>query len=126
MNRLNFAVTRLEAVAPAGVPLTWQGRTFNSGPLQLDLDTTPSHGSLDYAAGRAASEFHVRLHMPEFSELLLALGADPALAQPLRATLKSEGAINADHSFSLSGGAVIAKHALLEAEAPEARVLPGT
>ena len=126
MDKLDFAVTRLEAVAPAGIPITWQGRTFNSGPLHMDLDDTASFGSLDYSAGRAAAEFHVRLRFPEFSELLLGLGADPALAQPVRATLNSAGAIHPDHSFSLSGEASVSGHALLPDGETGARVLPGT
>ena len=126
MEKLDFAVTRLDAIAPSGVPLTWQGRTFNSGPLHMDLDGTPSLGSLDYGSRRAAANFHVRLRFPEFSELLLALGADPALAAPVQARLRSEGAIHADHSFSLSGAAQVAHHALLGAEETAAHVLPGT
>ena len=126
MQKLDFAITRLEAVAPEGVPLTWQGRTFNSGPLHVELDSTPSFGSLDYSSSRAAAEFHVRLRFPEFSGMLLALGVDPAFAQPVRAVLHSAGAILPDHAFTLSGAAELADHALLAAGETAARVLPGT
>jgi hypothetical protein len=126
MERLEFAVTRLAAVAPQGLPLTWQGRSFSSGPLHVELDSLPSTGSLDYSTGRAAVDFNVRLRFPEFSDLLLSLGVDPALTAPVSAKLHSDGPINPDHSFSLSGDAWLADHALLDARQTSARILPGT
>ena len=126
---LRFNVTRLSATVPAGVRITWRGKEFASGPLTMELsdrdDGTPSQGMLDYANRRARAELHVRLSFPEFAETLADLGVDPALTQPVRAVLRSEGAILDDHSFVLSGVCDLAPHGLLPRETTSAAVLPG-
>ena len=91
------------AAVPEGVPITWRGRAFASGPLAIELSPRegPSHqGVLDYANHRARAEFHVRLSFPEFAQTLSDLGVDPALAEPVEAVLRSEGEILDDHGLS--------------------------
>ena len=42
---LRFTVTRLHATVPEGVPITWRGREFASGPLTIELAARrPGHG----------------------------------------------------------------------------------
>ena len=78
---LRFAVTRLSATVPEGVPITWRGREFASGPLTIELapcgEGAANRGVLDYGSRRARAEFHVRLSFPQFAEVLDDLGVDP-------------------------------------------------
>ena len=126
---LRFAVTRLSATIPEGVPITWRGREFASGPLTIELaagdEGTASQGVLDYAARRARAEFHVQLSFPQFAQVLEDLGVDPALSKPLSAVLRSEGDILHDHGFALSGTCDLEPHDLLPRETTSAAVLPG-
>jgi hypothetical protein len=126
---LRFTVTRLSATVPDGVPITWRGKAFDSGPLTIELceggDGTANHGVLDYARRRARAEFHVQLGFPEFAEILRDLGVDPALTEPVKAVLRSEGDILDDHSFVLSGVCDVAPHDLVPRETTTAAVLPG-
>ena len=123
---LPFQVTRMAACVPAGVPLEWQGQTYPSGPLVLELDHDHrSHGQLDYGALRAEAEFRVKLSFPEFAQTLCELGVDGSLAEPIRATLRSEGPILPDHSFALSGVCRLAAHSLFGGNTA-ASILPGT
>jgi hypothetical protein len=126
---LRFTVTRLSATVPEGVPITWRGRAFASGPLTIELAArdlgTANRGVLDYAKGRARAEFHIRLSFPRFAETLADLGVDPALSNPVQAVLRSEGDILDDHGFALSGACDLEPHGLLPAETTRATVLPG-
>ena len=126
---LRFNVTRLAATVPEGVPITWRGREFASGPLAIELappeDGAASRGVLDYASRRARAEFHVRLSFPQFAEALGDLGVDPALTRPVQAVLRSEGDILEDHSFVLSGECDLEPHGLLPRETTTAAVRPG-
>ena len=126
---LKFNVTRLAATVLEGVPITWRGREFASGPLTIELappeDGAASGGMLDYASRRARAEFHVRLSFPQFAETLGDLGVDPALTRPVQAVLRSEGDILEDHSFVLSGACDLKPHGLLPRETTTAAVLPG-
>ena len=125
LSTIPFQVTRMAACVPAGVPLEWQGQTYSSGPLVLELDhDESSHGQLDYSAARAQAEFRVKLSFPEFSQTLRDLGADASLAEPIRATLRSEGPILADHSFALRGVCRLVSHPLFGG-GTAASVLPG-
>lgn len=128
-DQVTFRITELAATVPDGVPIEWQGREFTSGPLEIELDHSPAaeanQGVLDYAGRRARAEFHVRLKFPEFAAELEALGVDPALSQPVRAVLRSEGEILEDHSFALSGRCELRPHELLPAHQTRAAVLPG-
>ncbi len=124
-DQVAFRVTALEAGVPEGVPIEWQGRKLTSGPLVIDLDedSGSSRGLLDYSRRRAQAEFHVRLKFPEFAALLADLRADPALGEPVRAVLRSEGEILEDHGFALSGHCQLQPHGLLDHA--RAAVLPG-
>ncbi len=126
---LRFTVTRLSATVPEGVPITWRGRAFASGPLTIELAArdvgTANQGVLDYTTRRARAEFHVRLSFPQFAEALGDLGIDPALSKPVHAVLRSEGDILDDHGFALSGTCDLEPHDLLPREATRAAVLPG-
>jgi hypothetical protein len=126
---LQFRVSNLTASAPEGVMLQWRGREFASGPLavELDADGDPgsSHGVLDYGRRRASAEFHVQVTFPRFADMLEGLGVDVELTRPVRAVLRSEGAILDDHSFVFSGACDIHPHALLPREKTAATVLPG-
>ncbi len=128
-DRIPFHVSNLTASVPEGLTLQWRGREFASGPLlvELDQDADPgtSHGVLDYDRRRACAEFHVRVAFPQFGAMLEALGVDVELTRPVRAILRSEGAILEDHSFVLSGACDLHPHALLPPEKTVATVLPG-
>jgi hypothetical protein len=113
-DRIAFRVTALHATVPEGVPVEWMGKEIPSGPLTIVLDDGPpeeeSRGELDYARQHARAEFHVRIEMPELTDLLEALGVDPALTCPVRAVVRSEGQILDDHSFALTGPCQVLPH----------------
>ena len=126
-DHLRFTVTRLSATVPDGVPITWRGTRFHSGPLIIALDGSgrASRGALDYGRRRARVEFRVALHFPDLAESLRDLGVDAELTRPVVAVLRSEGDILDDHSFALSGVCELAPHALVPRETTAAAVLPG-
>jgi len=128
-NVVNFSITNLRARVAESVSIEWQGRQFDPGPLNVELDKTAgtlNRGVLDYAASHAEAEFHVLLAFPEFAALLEQLGADAELGQPVHAVIRSAGDIREDHSFVLSGRCDLDGHALLNPEETTAVVLPGT
>ena len=121
---IQFRISDLSATAPDGVPIVWQGRSFESGPLWLELDdATPSCGALDYGKSHASAEFHVRMHFPKFAEVLQDAGVGPEFTEPVRATLRSQGRIMDDHGFALAGTCALEPHALLDDTS--ASMLPG-
>ena len=128
-DQIAFRITRLAAGVPEGVPLEWQGRHIDSGPLILELDDEApaegNRGTLDYPRRRAHAEFHVRLRFPELAGALEDLGVDSAFTRPVRAVLCSEGEILEDHSFLLSGRCELEPHDLFPQEETAASVLPG-
>lgn len=127
-NLVPFTIERLQASVPDGVPLEWQGKTFDSGALNIALDESSlqsSKGVLDYEHKRARAEFHVRLEFPEFARMLEDLGVSSELTQPVRAVLVSTGDILDDHSFLLSGRCALQEHGLFPASETCASVLPG-
>ena len=126
---VKFRITNLQACVTEGVAVRWQGKEFNTGPINIEVDSTAgagNKGSLDYGAGRAQAEFHVLLAFPEFASTLEALGVDSELTRPVHAVIRSEGEILDDHSFVLSGACDLADHALLNRNETKASVLPGT
>jgi hypothetical protein len=127
-DHLPFTVTHLSATVADGVPITWRGTRFHSGPLRIELDgaAAASRGVLDYGRRRARVDFHVLLHFPEFADALRDLGVDASFTRPVAAVLRSEGDILDDHSFALSGVCDIAPHALVPRATTAAAVLPGT
>lgn len=127
-NAVPFRVTRLEAIVPDGVPLEWQGSTFRSGNLIIELDeqaTEQSRGLLDYSRRRASAVFHVCLRFPEFARMLEAVGVPRELTRPVRAILRSEGEILEDHGFAFAGNCSLEEHALFPSSEAAASVLPG-
>ncbi len=125
---IRFRVTRLSATAPEGVPIVWEGRAFNSGPLTIELDESAeadSRGVLDYGRRRAEAEFHVRVGFPEFADMLEGAGIDAELTRPVRAVLRSSGNILEDHGFALSGECRLQPHGLFPPRDTSAFVLPG-
>ena len=125
-DHLQFRVAQLSASIPDGVPVEWQGRSFSSGLLTIDLDADgTSHGVLDYRTRRASAEFYVLLRFPELAETLSGLGVDAAWTRPVRAVLRSEGDILEDHGFALSGRCHILPHAMFAPGSADASVLPG-
>jgi hypothetical protein len=128
--QIQIKVTGLFAQVPGGVPILWHDTLMNSGPLLIELDETGSEGGntgvLDYDWREVKVEFHVRVRFPELADLLESLGASSELAQPVRAVLRSEGKIQDDHSFALSGASTLRPHSILVDEETSACVLPGT
>jgi hypothetical protein len=128
--QIQIKVTDLFARVPAGIPISWQDTTMNSGPLLIELDETRSEGGnggvLDYDRLEAKVEFHVRVRFPELADLLESMCASRELAQPVQAVLRSEGKILDDHSFALSGASKLRPHAMFVDEETVACVLPGT
>ena len=126
---VNFKITKLEAQVAEPITLEWQGKRFDAGPIMIDLDeeiaAAASQGTLDYSQRWAQAEFHVTLSFPEFAATLDSLGAAAELTQPLRAVIRSEGAILDDHSFALSGGCDLGAHPLFPSPETSASVLPG-
>jgi len=128
-NRLSFCVTGLSARVDEGVPIQWQGKQFDSGPLTIELDESVSGAScgvLDYSQQHATAEFHVVFRFPEFANLLESMSVAKEFTEPVRAILRSEGSILDDHSFQFSGPAEVHSHALLENKDAKAAILPGT
>ena len=127
-DQVAFRVADLSATVPESVPIEWRGRHLDSGPLMIELDPeTPeaSRGVLNYSTGHAVAEFHVLLRFPELAELLEGLGIDSSLTRPLRAIVRSEGAIRDDHRLALSGRCELRPHELFPPQETSASVLPG-
>jgi hypothetical protein len=128
-NVIDFSIMNLRARVAENVSIQWQGRQFDPGPLNIELDETTgtlNRGVLDYAASHAEAEFHVLIAFPEFAALLDQLGADADLGKPVHAVIHSAGEIRQDHSFVLSGRCDLEEHALLNRAETAAFVLPGT
>ena len=126
---VNFEITNLAAEVNESISLEWQGKSFDSGLLAVELDDSApggaNQGVLNYSQRRASAEFHLRLRFPELANTLEALGVDPELIRPVSAVLRSEGEILDDHSFALSGRCDLASHALFPSEETRASVLRG-
>jgi hypothetical protein len=126
---VNFKITSLKAEVAESIALEWQGKEIETGPITVELDEalsqTANLGTLDYDRRHACAEFHIRLLFPELASTLESLGVDERLTHPLRAIVRSEGEILADHSFVLSGGCDLSPHVLFPAVETRASVLPG-
>jgi hypothetical protein len=126
-DRIAFRLAALSAIVSEGVPLEWMGQIVPSGPLTIDLDEGPSgaanRGELNYARRQARAEFHVRIELSELTDVLAALGVDPALMGPVRAMVRSAGHIRDDHSLALSGPCQILPHVVFGGA--RAAMLPG-
>ena len=125
---VNFAITGLAARVDESVPLEWQDKEFDSGPLTVELDESVpggNHGELDYSQRHARAEFHLRIRFPELASTLQSLGVDHEFTRPVSAVLRSEGEILEDHSLALSGNCDFSSRALFPSEETRACVLRG-
>jgi hypothetical protein len=125
---VNFTITGLAARVDESVPLEWQDKEFDSGPLTVELDESVPNGNqgeLDYSQRHARAEFHLRIRFPELASTLESLGVDYEFTRPVSAVLRSEGPILADHSLALSGNCDFSSHALFPSEETRACVLRG-
>jgi hypothetical protein len=119
----------MDATIPEGIDLVWNGRTINSGPLQVQLDDQAhaegdNRGELDYASNSARARFNLRIDVSGLVKLLArAVHCEPI--EPVRAVLHSEGVVTEDHNFGLSGPMEVQPHSLFGAEGVSAAVLPG-
>ena len=124
-----FNITKMDATIMEGIDFLWNGRTVNSGPLQVRLDdqaraNDDNRGELDYETNMARARFNVMIDLTSIAKLLASATHCEAL-QPIRAVLHSEGVITDDHNFGLSGPMEVQPHPLFGAEGITAAVLPG-
>jgi hypothetical protein len=128
-DRISIKLADLKASVPGGLPIEWQGRTFSSGPLMIELDDAPevppAVGILDYSQARAAVDFPVQIRFPDFAEILEDLGVSTAFTEPIKGVIKSRGSILPDHRFALSGLSEFQPHALFSSDNLSAQVLQG-
>ena len=121
-------ITQMDAIIPEGINLQLNGRTVNSGPLQVHLDDQArsdgdNRGELDYERNLARARFNVMIDMTSVARLLARAACGEAI-QPIRAVLQGEGVITQDHNFGLAGPLEVQPHALFGDDLPAA-VLPG-
>jgi hypothetical protein len=106
LKRLPFDVTDLSVTVEEGFAFKWKGREIDSGRLIIKLGEPGSHGVIDYEAGTVSVEFRVQIVLSELSELLDDIGADPDLAAPINAVIRSKGVVfSNNHSLRLAGKA---------------------
>lgn len=127
--RVPFGITKMDATIPEGIDLVWNGRTINSGPLQVLLDDQAhaegdNRGELDYESNVARARFNLRVDVSGLVKLL-ARAAFCEPVEPVRAVLHSEGVVTEDHNFGLSGPMEVQPHPLFGAKGVSAAVLPG-
>lgn len=119
MNRLKFNVTGMDIDIVETVPIKWQGREIDSGPIHIGLGRPGSCGVIDYAAGTVEVEFRSRVEFPELAEALEDLGADPSLYAPVEMVIRSAGSVLDDHCLRLAGKGTIDAHRLFT---PDTRI----
>jgi hypothetical protein len=122
-------ITKMDATIAAGFDFVWNGRTLNSGPLQIHLDGKArgegdNRGVLDYQKNVARARLNVVIDFTGLAKLL-ARAEHSGTMQPLRAVLHSEGVITEDHNFGLSGPMEVLPHPLFGPEGVSAVVLTG-
>lgn len=121
-------ITKMDAMIPEGIHLQLNGRTVNSGPLQVHLDDQArsegdNRGELDYETNMARARFNVMIDTTGLARLLARATCGETI-QPIRAVLHGEGVITEDHNFGLAGPMEIQTHPLFGAGV-SAAVLPG-
>jgi hypothetical protein len=119
----------MDATIPEGIDLLLNGRTVNSGPLQVRLDDQAhaegdNRGELDYETNVARARFNVMIDMAGVAKLMARV-MHRAPIPPIRAVLHTEGTITDDHNFGLSGPMQVQPHPLFGTEGFSAAVLPG-
>jgi hypothetical protein len=113
-DRLEFNVTGMDIDIVETIPVTWQGREIDSGPIHIGLGEPGSHGVIDYAAGTVKVEFRSVIEFPELTEALEDAGADPSVYAPLNMVIRSEGAVLDGHCLRLAGKGSIDSHRLFD------------
>jgi hypothetical protein len=104
LKQLPFNVTGLDATVEEGFHFKWKGREIDSGRLVISLGEPGSHGVIDYEAGTVSVEFRVQIVLSELAELLDDIGAEPGIAAPVNAVIRSKGVVFPNnHSLRLAG-----------------------
>jgi hypothetical protein len=113
-DQLRFIVTGLDIDIVETVPIQWQGREIDSGPIHIGLGAPGSSGIIDYEAGTVEVEFRSRISFPELAEALEDLGADPSVYAPVDMVIRSRGAVLDGHYLRLAGAGTIESHRLFD------------
>lgn len=113
-DRLDFDVVDLNVDIVETVPIKWQGREVDSGPIHISLSGPGSRGVIDYDAGTVEVEFRSKVEFPELAETLEDLGADEALYEPVAMVIRSQGAVLDGHYLRLAGIGKINAHRLFD------------
>jgi hypothetical protein len=111
-NGLHFAVIGLDVDIVETIPIRWQGREIDSGPVHVTLGAPGSSGVIDYEAGTVEVEFRAQIQFPELAEILEDMGAEPEVYAPLDTIIRSKGSVFEDHSLRLAGKGTIGSHRL--------------
>jgi hypothetical protein len=111
-DRLEFDVTGMDIDIVETVPIRWQGRVIDSGPIHISPGEPGSHGVIDYAAGTVEVEFRSQITFPELAETLEDLGADPSVYAPVKMVIRSKGNVLDGHCLRLAGKGTIDAHRL--------------
>jgi hypothetical protein len=115
VKQIPFNVASLDVTVEEGFNFKWHGRDIDSGRLTITLGEPGSHGVIDYETGTVWVEFRTQIRLTELAELLDDIGAEPAIAAPVNAIIRSQGVVfNDNHSLRLSGKAEIAKHKIFD------------
>jgi hypothetical protein len=112
IDELHFVVTDLDVDIVETVPIRWQGREMDSGPVHVTLGAPGSKGVINYETGTVEVEFRAQIQFPELAEALEDIGAEPEVYAPIDTTIRSTGRVFEDHSLRLSGVGTIEQHRL--------------
>jgi hypothetical protein len=110
--RLEFNVTGIDIDIVETIPIKWQGREIDSGPIHIGLGEPGSRGVIDYVAGTVEVEFRSQISFPELAEALEDLGADPSVYAPVNMVIRSKGNVLEGHCLRLAGKGIIDSHRL--------------
>lgn len=113
-DRLEFNVVGLDVNIVETVPIKWQGREVDSGPIHISLNGPGSAGVIDYDAGTVEVEFRSKIEFPELAETLEDLGADEALYAPIGITIRSRGSVLDGHCLRLAGVGTVGANGLVD------------
>lgn len=115
-DQLEFNVTGMDIDIVETIPVKWQGREIDSGPIHIGLGAPGSHGIIDYEAGTVEVEFRSKIEFPELAESLEELGAEPSVYAPVSMVIRSGGAVLDGHCLRLAGKGTIDEHVLFDPE----------
>jgi hypothetical protein len=125
-NIQDFVVAGLNVTIHEGVPLKWQGREVNSGPLTITLGAPGSAGAINYETGKVNVEFRIQIKFPELAEILDDMGTEPDITAPIVGVVRSQGSVFNDHSLRLAGKAELAEHRLFDPAETKIEILAPT